>query len=445
MLNRKAISWGVAVAALLGSALPSLAQTTPKAPAFVQLKGDVMGALYMPSDGPPPSIGVIVMHRESNYMSNIACTEFSKRGFAALCMNSSFHNNEASVDWENIPLDVAQGMNYLRKLPGLTKVVLYGNSGGGVTMSFYQAVAENGPSVCQGENKLIQCDPEKLKGLTPADAIIITDGHPGNPILRLRSLNPALSADLEGTVVDASLDPYDPKNGYKPDGSSTYSADFKKRYFEAQAKRMNGLIELAQKKLADIKAGKSFYTDDAPFSIPGFDGGRLQSLDLSIRHTTIEPVKFLKNDGSVVTQSVDSIAPPRPQLAKANRTFSEGARGGLTVKSFLTSNAIKSTDALDEKKIDLCSSNNSTPCMLGQVKAPLLAAAMQGSFQNLIQEIEINAMYAKMADKEFIVVEGATTSITPCDNCGQPKEAFANVTKNFFDYAAKWIKARVGA
>ena len=74
-----------------------------------------------------------------------------------LCMNSRFENNEALVDWELIPLDVAQGVNHLRNVQQMSKVILYGNSGGGVTMSFYQAVAENGPSVCQGPNKLVQC------------------------------------------------------------------------------------------------------------------------------------------------------------------------------------------------------------------------------------------------------------------------------------------------
>jgi hypothetical protein len=49
-------------------------------------------------------------------------------------------------------------------------------------------------------------------------------------------------------------------------------------------------------------------------------------------------------------------------------------------------------------------SNNSTPCMLQSVTVPLLAAANQASFQNLIQEIEINYLYAKSADKDFIVV-----------------------------------------
>ena len=60
-------------------------------------------------------------------------------------MNSRFENNEALVEWELIPLDVAQGVNHLKSVQKVNKVILYGNSGGGVTMSFYQAVAENGP------------------------------------------------------------------------------------------------------------------------------------------------------------------------------------------------------------------------------------------------------------------------------------------------------------
>src|SRR5262245_41773969 len=71
----------------------SFAQTNP---VFVQL-GQAKGALYKPDSGPPPHVGIIVMHREANYMNNIACTEFSKRGFMVLCMNSRFENNESVV------------------------------------------------------------------------------------------------------------------------------------------------------------------------------------------------------------------------------------------------------------------------------------------------------------------------------------------------------------
>ncbi len=411
------------------------------APIFVQLPRNVTSALYLPESGGLPTAGIVVMHREANYMNNIACREFARRGFAVLCMNSRFVNNESSVKWELIPLDVGEGVKFLRDVQKVSKIILYGSSGGGVTMSFYQAVAENGPKVCQGARKLVKCS-DNLAGLPKADGIILVDGHPGNPILRLRSINPAISGDLDNPTVNADLDPFDPKNGYVADGPSRYSEEFKAKYFRAQASRMNKLIELAQSKMLDLKAAKSFYTDDEPFNVPGLDGARLQSLDLSIRHTTVLPQKLLRNDGSISVQVVESIAPARPNLAKAAKTFKEGARGGLTLQSFLSSNAIRAGDSLDESKIDLCSSNNSTPCMLQSVSVPLLAAAMQGSYQNLIQEIEINYNYAKTSDKDFIVVEGATTQVTPCKFCSGNVEKYSNATKVFFDYAAAWIRRR---
>ena len=431
--------------ALVGAtaSAPALAQSNP----IYQHLGQTDTALYKPDSGAAPHVGIIVMHREADYMNNIACTEFAKRGFMVLCMNSRFINNEAQVAWEKIPLDVASGMNYLRNVQHMSRVVLYGNSGGGVTMSFYQAVAENGPSVCEGPGKLVQCD-NSLVNLTPADGIILSDGHPGNPILRLRSINPSLVRDLEdgGDLstrrIDKKLDPFDPKNGYNPSGSSHYSSEFKERYFHAQSVQMNQLIDIATKRLERINDGKDFYTDDAPFDIAGWDDGRLLSLDLSIRHSTLRPEKLLKNDGTIVIQIVDSIAPAIPTLATQNKTFVTGARGGLTLRSFLSSNAIRSQNSMDENQIDLCSSNNSTPCMLGQVTVPLLAAANQASFQNLIDEVEINYIYAKSRDKDFIVVEGATTGVTPCTNCALPASNYSNVTKNFFDYAANWIRAR---
>src|SRR6201988_4766684 len=180
----------------------SLAQTNP---IFLQL-GQAKGALYKPDSGPAPHVGIVVMHRESNYMNNIACREFSRRGFMVLCMNSRFENNEALVDWELIPLDVAQGVNQLRNVQQMSKVILYGNSGGGVTMSFYQAVAENGPAICQGPNKLVSCD-NSIAGLTPSDGIILSDGHPGNPILRLRSINPAVHNEKNPNHLAPKLDP----------------------------------------------------------------------------------------------------------------------------------------------------------------------------------------------------------------------------------------------
>jgi hypothetical protein len=428
----------IAIMILTSAAAPS--SWAQSQPTFIQL-GRAKGALYKPAAGAEPRVGIIVMHREANYLNNVACGEFALRGFLILCMNSRFENSEASVRWESIPLDVGGGVTHLRKLLEPSgQIILYGHSGGGVTMSFYQAVAENGPAVCQGANKLVECG-NNLKGLIAANGIILSDGHPGNPILRLRSINPAIADENTGRV-DLNLDPFSPANGFNPNGVSDYSEAFKKNYFAAQSARMNRLIEIAQRQLKQIESGNALYSDDAPFNIPGFDNARLMSLDSTIRHTTAQPQKLLKNDGTVVKQLVESVAPPRPELAKLNRTFGEGARGGLTVRSFLSSNAIRSTDSMDEKQIFLCSSNNSTPCMLQSVSVPLLAVAHQASFQNLIQEVEFNYLSTRSNDKDFIVIEGSMTSIGACTNCATPASEYSNAKKNFFDYAAKWIKVR---
>ncbi len=78
---------------------------------------------------------------------------------------------------------------------GLSKVILFGHSGGGPTTTYYQAVAENGPSYCQGGNKLTQCQssgPNSVAGLIPADGIVLADAHPSNAVNVLRGMNPAI-------------------------------------------------------------------------------------------------------------------------------------------------------------------------------------------------------------------------------------------------------------
>ena len=117
-------------------------------------------------------------------------------------------------------------------------------------MALYQAVAEEGPSYCKGPEKLTECG-DDLADLPRADGIVFADAHPGNSINTLRGLNPAVAN--ENNPPDAplipELNPFDPKNGFNPNGPSNYSADFQARYFKAQADRMNRLIEGARDKL----------------------------------------------------------------------------------------------------------------------------------------------------------------------------------------------------
>src|SRR5258705_529483 len=73
--------------------------------------------------------------------------------------------------------------------------------------------------------------------------------------------------------------------------------------------------------------------------------------------STARPEKLLKNDGTIVTQLVKSVAVPKPGMAKANRAFDTGTKI-FNFKSFLSANAMRSTNSLDG--LDDCSSNNST-------------------------------------------------------------------------------------
>src|SRR4029077_11396361 len=158
---------GLIVGTIYALAVPqSFAQSHPEY--ITAIGGGVKAVLYRPDNNPNSNVGVIVIHRTSNYLNHPACTQLSSRGLTVLCMNSRFDNNEALVDWELIAQDVGRGVTYLKNTLHMNKVILFGHSGGGPTTTYCQAVAEKGPSYCQGPDKLTQCDssgPRSVAGL----------------------------------------------------------------------------------------------------------------------------------------------------------------------------------------------------------------------------------------------------------------------------------------
>ena len=428
----------VAIGALVVAA-PAFAAAP--APIYVQFSGAAKGALYYPDPAkfPSPHVGVIVMHRNSNYLSHISTKELPARGFVVLGMNPRCDNNEAAcAPWENNALDVKQGVNYLRGQPGITRIVLLGHSGGGPTMTFYQAVAERGIAFCQQPGKLIKCS-DALAGLPRADGVILMDAHPGNGINAVRSLSanvtndPAVLNQNRTPSTNPRLDPFDPRNGYRADGSTRYADDFKSRYFRAQSDRMNYLISEALARLDEVSASGS---GDAPFIVPLGDNARLSQIDLSIHHGTLQPRKLLRNDGTVENRfPVESV---RPVSLAPGDEKGFGSTIFLTVKSFLSVRAVRSTDSMDG--IDWCSSNNSTPCNLQQLTIPLLVTAMGGHY--FIRDAEQYFDMAASSDKDFFVIEGATHGGTECTACETTPKQYANATRNLFDLMRDWMNAR---
>ena len=441
MIIGRSITW---IGVILVSIQSSLVQAELPAPEYIQFEPEpVMGALYRPDPGvyPEPHIAVVNMHRTSNRLGHISMREMASRGFVILGMNPRCQNNEAKcAPWENNALDVKQGIEYVRSLPGIDTVILMGGSGGGPTMSFYQAVAENGVRFCQEPQKLTKC-PDTLAGLPPVDAIVFRDAHLGNGANALRSLNPAVINDAEIMAtnavprIDPALDPFNPDNGFNPDGPSTYSDEFKERYFRAQSARMNRLIDIALGRMAEIEAGTFQYPDDGPFVIPMSDNARLMRLDPTIDHATQKPRKLIRNDGTIEDCCVVESVRPVSSSPEENASFWGGSRL-QTLMSFLSTRAIRSTHSMTE----MCS----TLQAVEHISVPVLVAAMGGHY--FLRNSEIFYEMAASEDKDFFVVEGAVHGITPCTKCMPPGEKYDgrydNSVKNYFDYVAAWINDR---
>jgi pimeloyl-ACP methyl ester carboxylesterase len=327
------------------------------------------------------------------------------------------------------------GVEFLRSQPGITKIILWGHSGGGPATSFYQAVAEHGPAYCRGATKLTECD-DRLAGLPKADGLILVDAHPGISVNGLRSLNPAVVDEDNPKKLDPALDPFNPANGYR-DGAARYSEEFKRKYFRAQADRMNRLIDAALAELKAMKSGSAPYPDNDAIVVTRFEGARLMELDPSIHHATLKPRKLLRNDGTIVTQIVGSVRLPARGYERRNASFEGGARV-MTLRSFLSANAVRAKDSLDE--IDWCSTNNSTRCAVEKITIATLITAMGAHY--FIRDSETHYDASASRDKDFIVIEGATHGFAPCTACEAVPGQYARSQENFFDYVTKWINAR---
>lgn len=418
---------------LLALAFTAHGQSTPT---FVPL-GPAKGALYRPDtpNADTAHVGVLLAHRSGNFMTHIGARELSRRGFVVLAMNTRFENNEPNVMFDQIALDISAGMNHLRRQPGITKVVLFGHSGGAATMSFYQALAEKGADAATGPTRVVPGEARTFARVAPADGLILVDPHPGVSVNLLRALDPRITDEGAPNQLDASLDPLNPAHGYNPNGPTKYHADFVERYHRAQSARMNRLIEKALALQKKIDAGEHTVAQDDLFLVPRGSGGGLRSRDFSIYDYTRSPRPLLKNDGTLVMEAVSTVRPPAaPATRPAASPPPFSSTRQFTVRSFLATFAVRSIDSLEG--IDWASTNNSVPNNVKNVTVPLLVAAMGA--HTFLRDSEIIFEAAASGDKQFIIIEGATHDMVPYRPAGNPDQ-YGNVTPNFFNHVAQWI------
>jgi hypothetical protein len=430
-------------------AFPTMAQDQQIKTTFIRLGQGVPGVLYEPvTPGEKSQIGVFVMHASGDYLQHSSCTELSKRGYRVLCANnatSKMGNAPMDRSTDRILLDAKLGVAYLRKYPGIRKVVLFGHSGGGVLMSSYQNIAENGLKACQGPEKIIKCS-DSLAGLPPADGLMLVDSNWGHGAMMLFSIDPAVVSEGDAQVLNPDLDLYNVKNGFDPKGS-TYNDEFIRKFFTNVARRNNQLIKNALDRLDKISAGKGQFRDDELFVVPGGSSSgpnnKLFSQDVRLLSHTQKAWPLLHPDGTATTQIVHTVRVPE-NLTSFTPSLETGALV-TTVRRFLNTYAVRVKDDFGFDKssirgIDWSSSYSNPPGSVEGITVPLLAMGMTGHWEFLAAETIYE--HAKSADKTIAFVEGATHGYTTCTKCEKTPGQFGDTQKTTYDFVDSWLSKK---
>jgi hypothetical protein len=422
---------------------------------FVRVGGGTTGVLYEPiTPNEKSQIGILVMRSSGNYLTNPVCAYMSIRGYRALCANTSAGVGDGGdINMDRVLLNTKAAVTFLRKYPGVRKVLLFGHSEGGSLMTAYQDIAENGIKACQGPEKIVKCS-DKLAGMPPADGVLLISASWGLSPKVLLDLDPSVLTMKTGKVRNPDLDQFNPKNGFNAKGPSNYSQEFIHTFLSAQGKRNNEVVKTALDRLAAINSGKGDFDDDEPFVVPGAivsgENMKLFPQDLSLMSHTHKAWPLLRNDGSLVTEIVPSVRVtfwPDPRLAEnLSPSYGEGAIK-TTVRNFLSAYAIRVTadygyDADSIHGVDWTSSYSSPPGMVEGITAPMLIMGMTGDTEYLASEV-IFEHATKSADKTLVFVEGGLHhDYTPCTKCEKTPGQFGNSDKNTYDYVDNWISKK---
>jgi alpha/beta superfamily hydrolase len=182
-----------------------------------------------------------------------------------------------SCEHEELVLDVAACVRWLRMKAGAERVVLLGNSGGGSLAGFYQAQAKLSPAARLERSPGGAPTRFAAAEMSPADGVALVAAHRGQGHVLLRSIDAAVVSEADPFASDPSLDVYDPRNGFcEPPAPSTYPRDFLERVRAAQIDRV-GRIDRAARALISTHSQAVDETEDPAFSQRPFEQ-RLRAL-----------------------------------------------------------------------------------------------------------------------------------------------------------------------
>lgn len=409
--------------------------------------GSVEATLHAPN--PRGEIAIVQAHPWGDSLGSFPEAALAEKGIAVLSLNTrAVNKDDLAPDeiFETLLLDVAAGVEEMKER-GYEKIVLMGGSAGGPLMSLYQNAAENGNAAFAGERKLYKFPGFFEKGGSPmrlpkADGLIFRNPIDGTASSFLNRLDPSVVDEATGKR-DASLDMYNPANGYDPKtATANYSKEFIERYGQAQAARMNRLIDAAQKRLGAM-SGKQISDRDSGYLIITRTRARLLYTDMHLGDGA-QPHQVLPGNKQEVPKH-DRV-PGHYSLFGETPERNDAIQGTTShqLTSFLSARAVRArfvnpmATTLKDWGVDIESTNNTTVGNMMHVAAPWLL--FSGTADDKINTAELIYHEAAAKDKKIIVLRGATHGITSVD----PKRFLSTEALRglMVDEMVKWINER---
>jgi len=357
--------------------------------------GKSRGVLWMPPGAKPRTV-VIMSHPRADFSTHYSIPYWVDAGIAAFALNTRYLNNDAMMLHENLLLDLAAAIKFLREEAGFAHIVMLGNSGGGSLFSYYDAQARTpkGQRVAAppagGPPDLNKCE------LPLCDGFIVLAAHPGQGMVLMNCLDAAVVDEADPFASDAALDMYDEANGFRtPPAASSYSKEFFDRYRAAQRSRCARIDAIARGHIEEATSARAIMRDKdfaaAPSARRNFAARRAMAPRYMIVYRTQANPNYCDLSIDPSERAVGSIISARPDLAN----YSAFGLGRI-----VTPDAWLSTWSG-------LSSYAKTAANLPKVTAPTLVVGANADQDIFLSDIRAEFAASGAADKTIAFVEGA--------------------------------------
>jgi pimeloyl-ACP methyl ester carboxylesterase len=276
------------------------------------------GILYLPPNCSPHTV-IIMAHPRGDFAQHYSIPFWLQGGFAAFAQNTRYLNNDSMMLHENLLIDLAAGIRFLREEQGFKYVVMLGNSGGGSLFAYYDAEARK-PAGARVAAPPGGGPPDLNKfDLPSADGFILLAAHRGQGKVLMGSLDAAVVDEHDPFASDPSLDMYDERNGFRtPPAESRYDRQWLQEYRAAQRARVARIDAIAHRHIEEARnalsasRADSFNQQPAPYR--SFVQRRMMAPRIMVVYRTLANPNYHDLSLDPSERAVGSIFAARPDL-----------------------------------------------------------------------------------------------------------------------------------